>query len=374
MTSPNGWTVHTTATGLEPLDWITGRVLPGDVHRIFDYLCARFHAEVEPIRKDWSWGWANRLVRGSSTTTSKHAYAIAIDLNAPRHPMGKRFTFTWRQRRAIRRILKELRGVVQWGGGWRRPDDMHFEIVGTPAQVAAVVRDVLEPLEVIAYNLKAHRGNAAGRDVAAIIDAERPHVLHLFETAGNRRAVRRVTRAQYRRPITGRGNDGGSTWLLVRKDVPVRRTALLVSRRVWRGPKGGRRIGRTLPMAAITYRGRRVLDVAVHDVWNQTRQAGGNAAAHEQVHTRLEHVGRVNRGALTLSGDWNRPAAAKGEGTPRDLAATIGAKVIETGAHVDYALVRGLEAKGITLGRLKGGSDHVPVRIRHTIPTPKETP
>ena len=50
-TSQNGWLVFTSSASLVSLPWITGRVRPGDVYFVFDYLCRRFNSEVEPIRR-----------------------------------------------------------------------------------------------------------------------------------------------------------------------------------------------------------------------------------------------------------------------------------------------------------------------------------
>jgi len=140
-TSQNGWTVHTSSARLVPLRWATGRVVAGDVHDIFDYLCERFDAEVEPIIRAHSWGWAYRAIRGQTSGYSNHASGTAIDLNAPAHPLGRRGTFTAAQVAAIRRILADLGGVVRWGGDYvNRADEMHFEINASAAQVAAVAR------------------------------------------------------------------------------------------------------------------------------------------------------------------------------------------------------------------------------------------
>lgn len=144
-TSQNGWPATESSANLTPLRWITGRVLPGPVHTVFDYLAARFNAEVEPITVAHSWGWAHRPVSGA-TVLSNHASGTAIDLNAPRHPLGARGTFTSKQVAALRRILTDLGGVVRWGGDYSgRKDEMHFEIVATPAQVAAVADRLRAP-------------------------------------------------------------------------------------------------------------------------------------------------------------------------------------------------------------------------------------
>lgn len=141
VVSQNGWRV----LDLPPratTPYVTGRVRPGDVDTILTWLGEQFNARVEHIRKDWSWGWAPRPVRGSAVIWSNHASGTANDFNAPAHPLGKRGTFTPKQVKAIRAILDELVGVVVWGGDWGRPDEMHFEISGTAAQVALVAADI----------------------------------------------------------------------------------------------------------------------------------------------------------------------------------------------------------------------------------------
>ena len=143
MDSQNGWTAYASSANLSPLPWITGRVRPGPVWVIFDHLCRRFDAEVEPIVVGHSWGWAKRPIRGSSTAISNHASGTAIDLNAPRHPLGKHGTFTKKQVAAIEQILAELGGTVRWGGHYRgRKDEMHFEIDASAARVDNVAAQI----------------------------------------------------------------------------------------------------------------------------------------------------------------------------------------------------------------------------------------
>lgn len=146
MKSQNGWPVYTSSSSLVPLSWITGRVRGGDVHTVFDCLCRRFNAEVEPIIQGHSWGYAYRAVRGQSSGFSNHASATAIDLNAPTHPLGRRGTFTAAQVRAIRTILADFDGVIRWGGDYAgRADEMHFEINADAARVAAAAAKITAP-------------------------------------------------------------------------------------------------------------------------------------------------------------------------------------------------------------------------------------
>lgn len=101
----------------------------GDVATVLSYVAKRFHSEVEKLVWPGNWGYAERKIRGSSSTLSNHASGTAIDLNAPRHFLGARNTFSSKQVAAIRRILKDCEGVVRWGGDYRsRKDEMHFEI------------------------------------------------------------------------------------------------------------------------------------------------------------------------------------------------------------------------------------------------------
>lgn len=136
--SQNGWLVYDSPPPATT-PWITGRVRPGDVDVIFTWLGEQFHERVEHIRKDWSWGWAKRPIRGSTTTISNHASATANDFNAPAHVLGKRGTFTPKQVSEIHEILRELEGVIRWGGDYQnRADEMHFEIIKGAAEVRAV--------------------------------------------------------------------------------------------------------------------------------------------------------------------------------------------------------------------------------------------
>lgn len=111
----------------------------GDVSVVLLWVANRFHETVEPLRWPGIWGYAERTIRGASTTLSNHASGTAIDLNAPAHPLGKRGTFPTLDVRAIRAILDYCEGVVRWGGDYTaRADEMHFEIVGSAAAVKRV--------------------------------------------------------------------------------------------------------------------------------------------------------------------------------------------------------------------------------------------
>lgn len=97
-----------------------------------------FHQKVEPLKPGWNWGWAFRAVRGSSKP-SFHSAGVAIDLNAPRHPLGRRGTFNRKQVAVINALCAKY--GLRWGGNYRvRKDEMHFEVIIPRHQALNLVR------------------------------------------------------------------------------------------------------------------------------------------------------------------------------------------------------------------------------------------
>lgn len=115
------------------------------------------------------WGYAERPIRGSTTTLSNHASGTALDINAPRHPLGKRNTFAPGQMAAIRKELKRYGGAIRWGGDYKnRADEMHFEINASVARCAEVLDKVREkPM------------NALEQYRAAVVQADRDFGCHI---------------------------------------------------------------------------------------------------------------------------------------------------------------------------------------------------
>jgi len=146
-TSQNGWPAGSAST--VPLGTLAvgaatfpAGVRRGDVHVVLGYVARRFDHEVEALVKGWCWGHSYRVISGS-TSLSNHSSGTAIDLNAPRHPLGTSGTFTATQRSHIRSILSACNGVVRWGGDYSgRKDEMHFEINVRPgdARLAALAQ------------------------------------------------------------------------------------------------------------------------------------------------------------------------------------------------------------------------------------------
>lgn len=130
--SANGWSANDRSV-IASYSLPGGKVAlrKGDVSVVLLWCANRWHETVEPLVWPGVWGYAERLVRGSSSTISDHASGTAIDLNAPAHPLGVIVaeTFTRDQVHAIHAILEYCEGVVGWGGDYRnRPDGMHLYI------------------------------------------------------------------------------------------------------------------------------------------------------------------------------------------------------------------------------------------------------
>jgi hypothetical protein len=145
MLSQNGWRVLQAG---ETRQWIipdTGRWLrlsQGPAGFVLTHFALWFHKRIEPLDPaPWDdWGWAVRPIRGSSTTMSNHASGTAIDLNATKHPLGVRNTFTLDQASRIRvRLRERYDGCIRWGGDYEnRADEMHFEVNVGQARILAL--------------------------------------------------------------------------------------------------------------------------------------------------------------------------------------------------------------------------------------------
>lgn len=99
-----------------------------------------FHELIEPIDGGTldDWGYAFRMVRGSTDRLSCHSSGTAIDLNATKHPLNKTGTFPAEKVPMIRALAKKY--GLKWGGDFRtRPDEMHFEIEVSAVKAAELI-------------------------------------------------------------------------------------------------------------------------------------------------------------------------------------------------------------------------------------------
>lgn len=130
-TSPNGMRVHQSTAGLT--QWrVAGQrfwTASGPATDTLKSFVTRFNNEVEFIgdeaNDDWSW---NINSTTDSGRCSNHASGTAVDLNATRHPMYEKGTFSAKQMKALRKLINSYNGHIVWGGDWTNPvDEMHFE-------------------------------------------------------------------------------------------------------------------------------------------------------------------------------------------------------------------------------------------------------
>ncbi len=147
VNSQNGWPASASRNSIGVVGLvvggidIVGGVKDGDVKIVLGYVADQFNKRVEKLYTPGCWGHNYRPIAGSATV-SNHGSGTAIDLNAPGHPRGKANTFTTSQRAAIKAILSEVDNTVTWGGSWKNPDDMHFEINCSAAKLTKVAEKI----------------------------------------------------------------------------------------------------------------------------------------------------------------------------------------------------------------------------------------
>jgi hypothetical protein len=98
------------------------------------------------LRHGECWGFANRAIAGTNRP-SNHSWGLAVDLNATTNPMGPDLVTDMPDWMVERWTSRGFR----WGGHYRgRKDSMHFEYMGSPAdlhaELAAIV-DAPAPLD-----------------------------------------------------------------------------------------------------------------------------------------------------------------------------------------------------------------------------------
>lgn len=149
--SYNGWPASPSLRTrvIEPVKGCRLRILDNEnVADVFAYVVREFHERVDDVTKPHpmdDWGFAFRDNRNNPGSLSCHASGTAIDLDATEHPNGVATsrTFTPRQVAEVHEILKELEGVVRWGGDYTNTADaMHFEIIVRPGRLKRVGKKI----------------------------------------------------------------------------------------------------------------------------------------------------------------------------------------------------------------------------------------
>lgn len=130
----HAWTVP--FTGRDPVQLVAHR---GSAGFALVHAAMFWDEEIEPLdlpgpRDDW--GVAFRAIGGTSTP-SKHSRAVAIDLNATKHPQGVHHTFSRVQVAEMNHYLHApvRNGLLTWGEWWpshpgstAKVDGMHLEL------------------------------------------------------------------------------------------------------------------------------------------------------------------------------------------------------------------------------------------------------
>lgn len=151
-TSQNGWPASPNRNAIN----VKTYAVPGypavrlpvraDVAPLLLEMARWWFANVEKPVIPGSWGYAYRDVRGS-TGLSNHASGTAIDLNAPKHPLGVAGTVPFAKRKAISQKAASL--GLRWGGDYTgRKDEMHFEVIvgiGTARNLVAKLQSKPTP-------------------------------------------------------------------------------------------------------------------------------------------------------------------------------------------------------------------------------------
>jgi len=104
---------------------------------------AEFHNLIEPLDVGAldDWGYAFRMVRGTTDKLSNHASGTAIDLNSSRHKLGQVGTFEPGKVPMLRALAHKW--GLTWGGDYRgRKDEMHYEISIDAVKVAALIKKI----------------------------------------------------------------------------------------------------------------------------------------------------------------------------------------------------------------------------------------
>lgn len=147
----NGWATVTGSADLTTIrvDTHTTKVRRGDVATILGWLVRQLHyGSIERVVSLYGWRTVAENTRAGGIRTSNHLSGTAVDYNGAKHPYEATHPKTWvsgwsaSQVKAIKTLLAFLEGTVRWGLYFRTGlrDGMHFEVVGTAAQLARVAR------------------------------------------------------------------------------------------------------------------------------------------------------------------------------------------------------------------------------------------
>ena len=154
MKSENNWSIidssqidksNVPGTIITPLPGVR----MGDVAVVLLHVGKLFNERVEKLYNPGCWGWNKPEPIPGTNVYSNHASGTAVDFNAPSFPW-KMYRMTESQVAACRQIVKEMDGVVRWGGDYTTfVDEMHFEIDASQNEVAALAKKIKQGEDMI---------------------------------------------------------------------------------------------------------------------------------------------------------------------------------------------------------------------------------
>lgn len=217
------------------------------------------------------------------------------------------------------------------------------------------MRPLLRPNRRAFYNMKTGRGQTtrgAARLFLAlrkiVLRTDRPPVIGLMECRGNWAVIQRIAKRYGYRVVTGVGDEGSSSALLVRDGLKILDKGMIGTGIVWDGPKGRAHLGRRFPWATVELQGVPRTFVVVHMPWNPRTNRNAWDACLAALYA-FEADGEVE-----FMGDWNTTRIAA-------IARRLRARVIRTGDPLMYALVRPAPGQPLTVigdAKTTEGSDH----------------
>lgn len=187
---------------------------------------------------------------------------------------------------------------------------------------------------VVAWNMKVGRREGVPAALAALGD---PIVLGLMETAGHRGDIARHAASHGYSIVTGSGDVGASSQLLVKHGSGVVSTGVVTVPTVWRGPKGRRIGGRAFPWVKLHINGRPTLVILAHMPWNPVR----NPRAWIACTKTLRRLVTINPAwDVLIVGDLNQGARVRLPWSILGTANKVGGRIVATGAGLDYGIFR----------------------------------
>lgn len=209
------------------------------------------------------------------------------------------------------------------------------------------------------------------RELRAVIKENgKPPVVSLQEATKYRTVIKTVAAAMGYRVYQPRdiapkakgvqARESGSTALLVRKDIRLRKSFTIRCKETWKGPKHGLvHEGRVLPGVVGYINGRWTTVIANH--MPTGKNLASNRKAWDEQQARIKAVVKNLGYPFTVIGDNNEDWKATDRRSMRVMAKSMGGRIVHTTARYDYTLTN--IPSGMTKGP-KRGSDHPTITQR----------